>query len=384
MKNMKRLKIKLGLLLTILAATPAAFAEGSGAHGGIVVKRGTACYLADFAETGDEENAMIRQNLTVNTDVSAAIALAFQDVKGLTKMPQFRKQFGLKLSELAKTAPLLANILLESIRFYAWDFIDATPVPLADAHLTIEGTPYQVASRNGARIQIQKQLFDCLGVENEVGLIFHELLYALETNQDSSDAIRPLNGFLFKNYTDLLEPRLLSSFVNQARLNVILTLNSYDSNPTTDTSVSPLLQKSKVVETALNGSDIFYDDAYLEFAGTYEGPGGAEGRNVAYCKGDTDHCDLESVCKQLLTSNPSYPYDHYLGVSASADEIELSFDGESLQIKEYPATSIASEGFLVPMQIYSTVNECVSAMTGWIPLLKQKYEQKVQAAPLNY
>jgi hypothetical protein len=372
---------KILMLVVTMCLVPQAYAQ-QGSHGGIILKKGTACFLADFAEMGIETTAKISQNLVVAPETTNAIKMVFpdkspNDPRNL-KMARFRNQLALKLTEVAQSAPFLANILLDSMRFYTWSFIHFDPIPADDAHLTIvgAGNPFYIARRSNSWIQIDAQSFDCLHEKGEVGLIFHEMLSSLSRDQHSSDPIRPLVGFLFTDDVNRLDQNQLYHFVESAKINSVNF-----ANPNSPYEITFRLLANLPIHSGSFGSYRQVSIAPDSFSFSYSYVGDADQWKCAF---DMKGCDLSRICNELTEQQkPNKDGFYEMSMEMLGTEFSLNFlNNESLQITVNSAAFLDLAGTIDNHPRY-TQSECVDDLTSWISESKAKYEQNNFATPLG-
>ncbi|MGE3610574.1 MAG: hypothetical protein AB7I27_13370 [Bacteriovoracaceae bacterium] len=172
--------------------------------GGIGIEVDKKIYLYDFVEAGIEENVFIKSGMDDEMGASIivkATLLTSKEVQDLVTA---------KLNEIYKNSPTAALKLLQTLRKYQWRFVKPSLIRTADIGKTpikLNLDEKQLAYRddNLNVVTIDKDLLARMPISHQVGLYFHEILYAISKDNDSSKA-RTVNAYLFHpsfEYTDL-------------------------------------------------------------------------------------------------------------------------------------------------------------------------------------
>lgn len=171
-----------------------AFAQMEHGNGGDVLLKGQNYYLLDFVEAGIEKTAYISKTVQPGAELLVEIQQKFP------LQPALSLGVAKKLAEISLVSPELFVIFKEVLSSYQWSFVDSGLKEIKDANTGLQfprTSLYQIAIRKGYRVQINKSLFQLLSKTNQVGLIFHEMLYSISYNQSNSDRAREVNGVLF-------------------------------------------------------------------------------------------------------------------------------------------------------------------------------------------
>lgn len=181
------------IFLTLVSSSVFAGQEGGG---GMAVQSGTQYLLYDFIEAGLDTNtqlpqvpdamnamAVLKQNLPFSNDVLVGVASM--------------------LNLISEKHPAAAEVILEKFSRYVWQLpsqeivnakdIGRTPVVLENGITVI---PVAIRDDNAKVVWIRKAIWENMSLVNRVGLLFHEVLYAI-SNRENSYRARTVNGFIF-------------------------------------------------------------------------------------------------------------------------------------------------------------------------------------------
>lgn len=186
-------------LITLLLFVSQSYAGQEGG-GGMAVKRDSKYILYDFIEAGlDTESSIpltqdkmgvtpiLKQNLPFSQDV----------LLGLSSM----------LNIIYERHPAAAEEILRALEQYVWQLpsleitnakdIGKTPIVLENG---ITVVPVAIRDDNAKVVWVRRSIWDDMNLFNRVGLIIHEVLYALsnvQKKQYNSYGARTVNGFIF-------------------------------------------------------------------------------------------------------------------------------------------------------------------------------------------
>lgn len=183
-------------------------------HGGYAVELANGqTHLMDFVETGIERSSYIDANTVINPYIQRSIDAIFYN-----ESASFRDLLSKKLSEINTYSTELSFTFLAGVLTYNWIFVDfdLKPTPDIDSIAQLPGAKYiPLANRRQQTILIHTPAWKKLDDHNKVGLIFHELNYALVlpmfdqlllTNVDmrlGSLKARELTSYLFRPISKL-------------------------------------------------------------------------------------------------------------------------------------------------------------------------------------
>ncbi len=170
---MKKLII---LIMAVFTVTAHAGQEGGGGGIGIGMPNGS-IYLYDFLEAGIEENSYV--NSSLNDQMNASV-----DVQNTMASPDVQRLIVNKLNEVYIIAPEAALKFLDIIKTYQWRYVLPKVKETNDRGYTpvrIENQQLQIAFRddNFKIVTIDREYLKKMPLHHQVGLYFHEILYAM-------------------------------------------------------------------------------------------------------------------------------------------------------------------------------------------------------------
>lgn len=163
--------------------------------GGIGLEVNKQIYLYDFVEAGIEDNIYINANIDDEMNAKGQIKAT------LLVSPEAQKLVVAKLNEIYKISPSVALDILGVFKRYQWRFVKPSLISTRDIGRTPINTTLerkQIAFRDDASklVTIDSELLAKMPLYHQVGLYFHEALYALSSDSDSYKA-RLVTSFLF-------------------------------------------------------------------------------------------------------------------------------------------------------------------------------------------
>ncbi|MES2769070.1 MAG: hypothetical protein V4596_07985 [Bdellovibrionota bacterium] len=164
------------IALSILSLTSHAGQEGGGGGIGIGMPNGS-IYLYDFLEAGIEENSYV--NISLSDQMNASEA-----VQNTMANPEVQKLIVNKLNEVYLIAPEAALKFLDVIKTYQWRYVLPKVKETNDRGYTpvrIENQQLQIAFRDDDYkiVTIDREYLKKMPILHQVGLYFHEILYAM-------------------------------------------------------------------------------------------------------------------------------------------------------------------------------------------------------------
>ncbi|MDZ4661316.1 MAG: hypothetical protein SGJ18_06810 [Pseudomonadota bacterium] len=187
------------LLFTILFISPLAYAGGQAGNGGIGIYINDNLKMLELVEYGIEDNPYFDMNMPPDPLVLEKIQNHFKD-SNLSNIP-FDK-LSRKITEVMKRDHKLGFLLLSALCEYDWRLI-ATELRITgdDFSPIKEGKLVQIATRQGATILIDRNLWNKMDGDQKIVLLVHEGAYAAgrmhDDNGQSAVDARSLTGFLF-------------------------------------------------------------------------------------------------------------------------------------------------------------------------------------------
>lgn len=184
---------KLILLLGIVSNLALAGHDTGG--GGIGLKVGNNIYLYDFVESGIEYNVYVGEEINDEMKVAPIVRAS------LLIPARVQKLVVTKLNEVYKISPTFALSLTETLQNYQWRFVKPSLISTRDLgrtpiNVTLEQK--QIAFRDDQQktVTIDAETLAKMPELHQVGLYFHEMIYALSGQYDSYTS-RLLNSYLF-------------------------------------------------------------------------------------------------------------------------------------------------------------------------------------------
>ncbi len=188
-------------LITIVLLLTSFSLRASGGHdtggGGIGVPVDGRIYLYDFIEGGIEESAFIDEGIADEMRALPSVEAS------IATTPEVQSLIVAKLNEVYAKSPTAALALLEMISSMGWRFV-ASPLRETD---DIGRTPFrnrlerrQIAVRDDRLkvVSIDRDYLALMPVSHQVGLFFHEIIYALSGQTDSANS-RMLVAYVFSS-----------------------------------------------------------------------------------------------------------------------------------------------------------------------------------------
>ncbi len=306
---MKRsLQLLVLFLFTLVPISVNARGPGSGS-GGKGVRVGEKVFLLDFTESGIEQDPAIDPQASLKPEFIVRLAKAF---KGDVNFPL--KGIAQKLAQILNVDYGFGITLLKTIEAYEWKFVEIEPSRLEDQRegLCIDSDKYvQVGKRLGRVIIIHRPSWNQMDEKNRIGLVFHEIIYALaplksevnasdgtKTYWQDTGAVQELNAFLFSrtdftlkdlgaagasrfSLLDWQQPGLFvgenpesTSLVESPFLEIYLTENGYPNEQTHSTlvfsepyflSTRPSLESAKRICDKIENKNVKYLDFEIGF-----------------------------------------------------------------------------------------------------------------------
>lgn len=163
-------------------------------------------YLYDFLEGGIDDVAEINTNLEDTIGARERLKKVFPSRAGEEVLSGVVS----KLNEISQKNEVYAEVLLQYTEKYLWNILRAGLIPLRDIGSTpiklgdgVEVELTALRDDNKKIVYIKKELWEELPLVHKVGLIFHEVNYAL---------IKEISGV-----TDSSNPRALTAFIFDPR-----------------------------------------------------------------------------------------------------------------------------------------------------------------------
>ncbi len=211
-------KLTLFFLILFTFKSNAGHFVGNGGLGYRVAKK---IFLLDFVESNLEKSAYI--SAQKNLSYLAKINQIFD------KNIYPNIHIASKLEEIFEKDPILSDSLLETMKSYNWNQTSLPLLPTNDENVSTRldrSNVVQLAVRKGSTIYVDSNLWKKLDIKNQVGLVFHEAIYA---NLDSEIYIdgfraREIVSFFFnpnfKYKTGLDVDEFLGYDITNSRLNI--------------------------------------------------------------------------------------------------------------------------------------------------------------------
>lgn len=154
-------------------------------NGGDGYRIGGKLYLLDFVESGRERNPYLSNTVTLHPGLTQRIA------KVLANLPDAPvTEVATKVSEIYAIDRVAAVAIVKSMEFYSWLTV-RYELPNVEDEQSLVPPPYQqLAIRRGSSIYIQEALWGELDPANRAGLIFHEIIYAMQPPMEVNDGER--------------------------------------------------------------------------------------------------------------------------------------------------------------------------------------------------
>lgn len=220
MKSKTELKRKFVLIAAVLLTlSSVAWAEhGPGNSGNAVLMDDGKYYLLDFVEAGIENLSDLPQADISPSGLRPSPVVRQWGERHLSIFPQSTQALILTQLERIETAsPYAAAALLGALRMHSWSFVNLPlkDILLDDGFLSIPiSRIHQVAVRNGQTIRIQKQIWDGMNSYNQMGLVFHEILYSLIQPEKDRDGFQKQQSWIVR---DIL-PKLITAGMDQKKI----------------------------------------------------------------------------------------------------------------------------------------------------------------------
>ncbi len=183
------------LLLSISIISAVAFAGHDTGGGGIGLRVHDQIQLYDFIESGIEDGVYV--DTSIGDEMGATPAV--RSVLLISKSSQ--DLVIAKLNEIYKLSPTYALTLLQTMKNYQWRFVKPSLISSRDIGQTpidVNLTQLQLALRDDLQktVTIDKENMLKMPELHQVGLFFHEIIYAL-SGDDNSYKARLLNSYFF-------------------------------------------------------------------------------------------------------------------------------------------------------------------------------------------
>lgn len=186
---MKKFLLSLCLISTI------AHAGHDTGGGGIGLKVRNNIYLYDFVEAGIEDTAFINNSIQDEMKAGKTVRTT------LIVSKEAQDLVISKFNEIYRLSPTFALKLLDTLRMYQWRFVKPSLLQTRDIGRTpinVNLSQLQLAYRDDSQktVTIDKENLGKMPVSHQVGLYFHEIIYAL-SNHDDSYKSRQFTSFIF-------------------------------------------------------------------------------------------------------------------------------------------------------------------------------------------
>lgn len=191
-------------------------------NGGTGVLINNKPFLLDLYEAGMTAPSFNEKLLPLKQFEQRALKLAF-----LSKAEQ--RLLSLKLTELARISPLVANEMALGLEMFVWRLLDQNLVEIPERS-PIDLTPLkvvQLANRFGSTIRISQKYWQQMDSGNRVALVMHELFYAYadlvplgeDIYEQQSAPVREIVGYIFSPELSLRGAAGFESFTSIPRRN---------------------------------------------------------------------------------------------------------------------------------------------------------------------
>ncbi len=216
----KRHTLILALLTAFTLSLENAWAGTEVGNGGFAVVVDGKLYLQDFFESGLHKNPVLSSRRPQKTYFQDLVQNSFGHMEGISQ--EVLDGVVVKLEDIEKIDPIFAYILALGIGKYTWRMVTFSWQDTHDNGGVLDGSNIEfrpVALRQEKIIRIGVQNWQQLDAANQVGLIFHEMLYALVitrsvvTMTSYSALARALNGYLFSQDLERRSLRGLESAI---------------------------------------------------------------------------------------------------------------------------------------------------------------------------
>lgn len=168
------MKTFLFAFIALMSLSGHAGREGNGGDGLWINEK---LYSLDLVEAGVEENPTFDESINLNEMILERLSKKLDP-----------KQFPVtllarKISELESIDKVFARVVLQTIEHYQWRIVNNSLVDVKDEDSLLdypEKDLVQLASRSMESIVIARALWKELDEKNKVGLVLHEVFYALQ------------------------------------------------------------------------------------------------------------------------------------------------------------------------------------------------------------
>ncbi|MGE3610915.1 MAG: hypothetical protein AB7I27_15095 [Bacteriovoracaceae bacterium] len=189
------------------------YAGERGGNGGDGIWVGNKLYSLDLVEAGVEEDPYFDSSIVPNQRTVQRLKRTFNSSQYPVNL------IAQKMEEIKNLSPVFSQLLIMVSEQYQWRLVNSELIDIKDEDSLLNSNRLvQLAIRKERTILIDKKLFKELDDKNKVGLILHEILYALilptsvlvteiENGkkvdryyyEQRSDIVRQVNGYLFSS-----------------------------------------------------------------------------------------------------------------------------------------------------------------------------------------
>ncbi len=210
------------VLFALMGVSTPSYA-GFGSHGGDGVIIGKKVFLFDLFEQGIHESPSLNEDLTPNPLVVDRVKAA------LSAIPVSPDLVAKKLQAIRNKNAITAAALLTAIEMINWRGVNSRLNDIDDTDGSdLDYRKYslvQLAARSSRSVMIDLKWFNKLSPGNQVALIFHEVVYALNSNDrfrnpinKTSRVAREFTGYLFSSRFELDDGSGLMAMISEGRL----------------------------------------------------------------------------------------------------------------------------------------------------------------------
>lgn len=203
------MKIILILNLFLIAISTTTLATGTVdiSGSGNAIYKNNSFVLLDFYEAFADQKPYFEPNYSEHTPSQFKLLKAWENRINenfeLQHDLALNKKIASKMASIQNLDPILAFTLFEALKMYNWSLVDSPIQVIRNSETVIQGeTVYQLAIRNDRTIYIAQPIWKQMALDQQVGLIFHEIISSLLPKMSALRERQIVSYFFSKSFLE--------------------------------------------------------------------------------------------------------------------------------------------------------------------------------------